>query len=135
METKVSITAFLEVTLRLDFEMHTILLLDNSTKTHFICSQSTLCFQTNNIKLCQIYYQFHRMVLLVKKGGLISKLRRRLTVQGDSETIDGGTIAAAARKAASDKAEDVSGQIGLFSGPAFSSCIIERESSCRLWSI
>ena len=54
-------------------------------------------------------YQFHRMVLLVKKGGLISKLRRRLTVQGDSETIDGGTIAAAARKAASDKAEDVSG--------------------------
>jgi hypothetical protein len=49
------------------------------------------------------------MVLLVKKGGLISKLRRRLTVQGDSETIDGGTIAAAARKAASDKAEDVSG--------------------------
>mmetsp|Transcript_819 Transcript_819/g.1413 ORF Transcript_819/g.1413 Transcript_819/m.1413 type:complete len:282 (+) Transcript_819:126-971(+) len=28
-----------------------------------------------------------------KKGGLISKIRRRLTVQGDSETLDGGTLA------------------------------------------
>ena len=63
-----------------------------------------------------------RMVLLVKKGGLISKLRRRLTVQGDSETIDGGTIAAAVRKAASDKAEDVSvDELGCRS--ALSSCI------------
>ena len=65
---------------------------------------------------------YPRMVLLVKKGGLISKLRRRLTVQGDSETIDGGTIAAAVRKAASDKAEDVSvDELGCRS--ALSSCI------------
>ena len=63
------------------------------------------------------------MVLLVKKGGLISKLRRRLTVQGDSETIDGVTTAEAVRKAASDKAEDVSvDELGCRS--ALSSCII-----------
>lgn len=40
-----------------------------------------------------------------KKGGLISKLRRRLTVQGDSETLDGGVLTSLKAKA-SDKAED-----------------------------
>ena len=39
------------------------------------------------------------------KGGIISKIRRRLTVQGDSETIDGGALSEL--RDAMGKAEDV----------------------------
>ncbi len=42
-----------------------------------------------------------------QKGGIISKLRRRLTVQGDSETIDGAMIASLKEGKATEVAEDV----------------------------
>mmetsp|Transcript_31348 Transcript_31348/g.65995 ORF Transcript_31348/g.65995 Transcript_31348/m.65995 type:complete len:366 (+) Transcript_31348:134-1231(+) len=41
-----------------------------------------------------------------KKGGLISKIRRRLTVQGDSETIDGGAMAAQLKREMNAQTED-----------------------------
>ncbi|KAL9191010.1 hypothetical protein ACHAXT_000716 [Thalassiosira profunda] len=41
-----------------------------------------------------------------KKGGIISKIRRRLTVQGDSETIDGAVMAELKGKKANEKTED-----------------------------
>lgn len=47
-----------------------------------------------------------------QKGGIISKIRRRLTVQGESETIDGGVMAELARgkgkPVETNNAEDVS---------------------------
>jgi len=50
-----------------------------------------------------------------KKGGIISKIRRRLTVQGDSETLDGGAMAELSRGAGrpkpSDQTEDVRSDI------------------------
>jgi hypothetical protein len=43
------------------------------------------------------------------QGGILGKIRRRLTVQGDSETIDGGALAASAirDKLIKEQAEDV----------------------------
>jgi hypothetical protein len=60
------------------------------------------CFSLKNIAALVFCGTF-------QKAGIISKLRRRLTVQGDSETIDGGMLASLKEKAKEkENAEDVS---------------------------
>jgi hypothetical protein len=41
------------------------------------------------------------------QGGIISKIRRRLTVQGESETIDGVLPSQPSAKEANEEVEDV----------------------------
>lgn len=59
------------------------------------------CIQTN--------HSFSTLQFTQNKGGIISKIRRRLTVQGDSENID-GAAASIPKKAAKEPeaTEDVS---------------------------
>jgi hypothetical protein len=45
---------------------------------------------------------------LSKQGGIISKIRRRLTVQGESETIDGVLPSRPEAKEQPEEVEDVS---------------------------
>jgi hypothetical protein len=45
---------------------------------------------------------------LSKQGGIISKIRRRLTVQGESETIDGVLPSRPEAKEQTEEVEDVS---------------------------
>jgi hypothetical protein len=60
---------------------------------------------------------YHLLDLAFSQGGIISKIRRRLTVQGDSETLDGGALADL--RESKGKAEDVSHRLE----PYYSSCL------------
>lgn len=59
------------------------------------------CFRCMRVHFQSLHLAFFipipHLILLIDlfqtKGGIISKIRRRLTVQGDSETLDGGALA------------------------------------------
>lgn len=82
------------------------------TWTACIC-KSTLCFTAFNLIAWDlnhaIFYKSNMTIRSrIRQGGIISKIRRRLTVQGESETIDGVLPSRPEAKEQTEDVEDVS---------------------------